>query len=466
MQLDNVTYTDVKYYMWLNGDLTYKLWDQQKPIYNTIKALPNNSNTIVMLCSRQFGKSVHGCLLAIEDCMRNDNIAVMIVAPEIKHCRSIVNPRMKMLTADAPIGMVDFIKSEDTWIIGKSEITLGGFDVQNAGRIRGKTLHKIYIEELVDSNPDSYKDSLRSDLAPALTHSTCPQMIYLTTLPKIPDHPFIIDTIPESQANGAFFKYTIKDNKKLSRSQYETCVRLCGGEDSVEFLREYMCEFVRDQSTTVIPSFNESRHVGIFELPLETRYQITLDFGGVRDKTVGLLHTYDFFNNKHLIIDEREFPANTPTDDIVTEMWRVESGYDIEQRVSDAPGQLLIDLNETHNYQVVMPQKNDWRAAVNQMSVIFSTDTILIHPRCKFLIQSCRSGTFNRNKTDFERTVALGHCDALAALMYALRSINRESPYTNLGNYSSNVWMPPVAQVPTLDVREFGALRKKFGSFQ
>jgi hypothetical protein len=464
MQLANVTYGDVKTYMWHQGDLSYKLWDQQKPIHETVKNLPLNSNTIVMLCARQFGKSVLGCLLAIEDCLNNDNVSVMIVAPEIKHCRSIVNPRMKMLTADAPLTMVSFTKSEDRWAIGTSEIILGGFDVQNAGRIRGKTLHKIYIEELVDSDPDSYMDSLRSDLAPALTHSKNPQMIYLTTLPKIPDHPFITQTIPDSQLDGAFFKFTIKDNKKLSEAQYRTCVRLCGGEDSVEFLREYMCEFVRDQSITVIPYFSE-HHVKNFVLPLETRYFIAIDFGGVRDKTVALLLTYDFFNNKHLIVDERVFKANTPTDEIVDELWRLESGFTIEQRVSDSSGQHLIDLNETHEYQVIMPNKTDWKASVNQMSVLFSLNQILIHPRCQFLIQSCRSGTFNKQRTDFERTAALGHCDALAALMYGIRAVNLESPYTTNNNYSENFWTPPQPEEPSLALKSFG-VRKKFGAFR
>lgn len=460
--MDNLKYSDIRRYFWDSGDLEYKLWDQQKPIHTTIKTLPTTATTVVLLCARQFGKSTTGCILALEDVLTHDNVTVMIVAPEIKHARSIVNPRLRMLTADAPEGLVTFIKSEDRWIVGNSEIILGGFDVKNAGRIRGKTLHKIYIEEIVDSDPDSYRDSLRSDLAPALTHSKHPQMIYLTTLPKIPDHPFILETIPEAQLNGAFFKYTINDNKKLTPEQYAICVRMCGGEDSVEFKREYLCEMVRDQSITVIPHFTKD-HVSTFELPLQSRYFVTIDFGGVRDKTAALLHTYDYFNNKHLIIDERVFDANTNTEEIVGELWRLEAGYTIEQRVSDCPGQLLIDLNETHAYQVVMPNKTDWLASVNQMSVLFTMNQIMIHPRCKFLIQSCRSGTFNKHKTDFERTATLGHCDALAALMYAVRAQSKETPYTSItSQVVDNFWIPQKPDNSNLGFTP----RKKFGVFQ
>lgn len=462
--MDNLKYSDIKQYFWGKGDLEYKLWEQQHPIRNTIKNLPNTAQTIVMLCSRQFGKSTLGCILALEDCLQNHNVSVMILAPEIKHARSIVNPRLRMLTADAPDGMVTHIKSEDRWIIGRSEIILGGFDIKNAGRVRGKTLHKIYIEEIVESNPDSYRESIRSDLAPALTHSKNPQMIYLTTLPKIPDHPFITETIPEAQHHNAFFKYTIHDNKMLTKEQYDTCVRLAGGEDSVDFRREYLCELVRDQSITVIPHFSKD-HVGVFELPLQSRYFVSIDFGGVRDKTVALLHTYDFFNARHMIIDERVFDPNTPTDDIVGELWKMESGYTIEQRISDCPGQLLIDLNSIHGYTVIMPNKTDWQAAVNQMSVLFSTNKIIIHPRCQFLILSCRSGTFNKNKTDFDRTYTLGHCDALAALMYAVRSQNLETPYSYINHgVSDGFWLPPKPEEPTMAIKSFGRV-KKFGAF-
>ena len=463
--MDNLRYSDIRRYFWEKGDLEYKLWDQQKPIHETIKTLPPTANTIVLLCARQFGKSTTGCILALEDCLQHDNISVMIVAPEIKHARSIVNPRLRMLTADAPEGYVNFIKSEDRWLIGKSEIILGGFDVKNAGRIRGKTLHKIYIEEIVDSDPDSYRDSLKSDLAPALTHSKTPQMIYLTTLPKIPDHPFISDTIPEATLNGAFFKYTIHDNKKLTQQQYDTCVRMSGGEDSVEFRREYLCEMVRDQSITVISHFSKD-HVVIFEPPTETKFFVTIDFGGVRDKTVALLHTYDYFNNKFMVIDERVFDANTSTDDIVQELWRMEVGYYIEQRISDCPGQLLIDLNETHGYQVIMPHKSDWLASVNKMAVLFSMNQIVIHPRCKFLIQSCRSGTFNKNKTDFERTHTLGHCDALAALMYAVRGQDRDNPYKYINHGTiDGFFIPPTKEEPSLGLKSF-TTRKQFGVFK
>lgn len=471
--MEDLTYREVLDFLWKEGDLSYKLWKQQEPIYETVRNLPQTSQTIVLLCARQFGKSVLGSLFAIEDCLRNPGVVVMIVGPELKQTRAIVNPRIRLLSADAPEGLVRFVKSEDTWYIGDSELILGGFDVKNATRQRGKTLHKVYIEEIVDSNPDEYNDALRSDIGPALTHSKNAQMVFLTTPPKIPDHPFLLDTVPQAELDGAFFKYTIDDNKALTKEQYDKCVKLCGGKHTVDFLREYMCEIVRDPDKVVIPHFSEQDHIGKFELPVKSFYTVSVDFGGVRDKTCAILHTYDFYNDKDLIIAERYWEPNTPTDVIVKGLRELEAGYEIEARITDVPGQTKIDLQTTFNYEVQTPVKTDWQAGVNQMQVKFSLpQRILIDPRCKFLIQSCKSGTLNKQKTDFERTDALGHCDALASLMYGIRSQNRDNPYPNYNKqYHDNYYTPPAHLSDGEKVAEALAPKtftthKKFGSFK
>lgn len=369
----------------------------------------------------------------------------MIVGPELKQTRAIVNPRIKMLTQDAPEGMVTYLRSEDTWFIGTSRIILGGFDVKNATRQRGKSLYKIYIEEIVDSNPDDYTEAIRSDLGPALTHSKHAQIIYLTTLPKVEDHPFIIETIPEAKFYDAFYSFTIHDNVQLTKEQYNKCVRLCGGEETIEFRREYLNEMVRDAGRVVIPSFNEMFHVKqIIALPQRKTWYTTIDFGGTKDKTAALLHTYDFYNDLDIFWDERIFDANTPTDYIMAEIERMERAHEATtERIADCPGQIQVDLSSV-GYEIRLPPKLDWQAGVNQMSVRFANRKVVIHDRCKFLIASARSGSFNKQRDDFERTKLLGHCDALAAMMYALRVRNTESPY-NDGHrgYSDNMFYRP-----------------------
>lgn len=420
--------------LWNVGILRWKLWPQQEPIYDTIRSLPHNVDTAVVLCARQFGKSYLGAVLAVEDCIRYPGSSVLIVGPTIKQTVDIVHQSVKKIAEDAPDGFIRRSKSETRWYIGDSELIVGGFDIQNATRQRGKTIQSIYLEEIVDSNPDQYSDTIRSDLGPALTHSDHGKMVFLTTPPKLPDHPFLLDTVPQAQLNSSFFKYTIDDNKQLTEDQYSSCVQRCGGKDTIEFRREYMCEVVRDTTMTVIPHFDERIHVREFNEPHACLLQLAMDWGGVRDLTVALVHTYDFASDTDLILDEMMWPANTPTSEILTGLYELEKRFKkpIHMRWIDAPAQLVqIDLASI-GYNAATPHKTDWLSAVNTMAVRFATNKIMIHPKCKFLIQSARSGIFNSSKTDFERTQTLGHCDALAALMYAIRHMDKANPYPHV----------------------------------
>jgi hypothetical protein len=100
----------------------------------------------------------------------------------------------------------------------------------------------------------------------------------------------------------------------------------------------------------------------------------------------------------------------------------------VTDRWADCPGQLQVDLNKV-GFSVKLPKKLDWQAGINHMQVEFGQGRVLIDPKCKFLVASLEAGMYNKNRTDFERSETLGHCDALAALSYALRMLNRENPF-------------------------------------
>jgi len=271
--------------LWFRGNLKYKLWDQQVSIYDAIYALPKEIDEAVVLCARQFGKSHLGVLIAIEQCLRWKDKCFLILGPTLKQTREIVTPRLRHIIADAPEGLIRPSKSEGKWYIGSSELVMGGFDL-NTGSQRGKTLQGVFVEEIVDANPDQYLESLRSDVGPALTHSDGGKIIFLTTLPKIPDHPFITETMSRAQMNNAFYSFTIDDNKALSHSQYEACIRRAGGRHTDDFKREYLNEIIRDKSIVVVPDFDIDRHVADVQVPDTCNWEIYIDWGGVRDLTV------------------------------------------------------------------------------------------------------------------------------------------------------------------------------------
>ena len=435
MKHKKITKEQARAFLWREGDLQFKLWEQQEIIYQTIRKLPRNVQIVVVLCSRQFGKSVLGTILATEDCLRNPDVVVMIIGPTIKQTRSIVRPRMKLITRDAPEGLIRTVKSEDTWYFSNgAELKLGGFDT-NAGSERGKTLYKVYIEEIVDSDPDGYLEFLRSDLGPALTHSKHSQIIYLTTLPKIPDHPFCLETVPTAEENNAFFKFTIKDNKKLDQDQYDACVRMCGGEHTADFKREYMCEQIRDSTIILCPEFDDKIHVMDIVLPEYCSLWIGGDVGGIRDKSVFLLMAYDFPRNKILVLDERAYNPDTGSAIMVAGATNMEQQYQIPGRIKlmaryvDSDGQLRVDFMQQHSYPVALPRKDELEATVNQVRVAVARGEVEISPNCKLLIRTLRSGTFNNTRTDLDRTQTLGHMDAFMALAYGIRHAVKNNPF-------------------------------------
>lgn len=451
------------------------LWDQQEPIYDSIRSLPPTIDEYVVLCARQYGKSHLGVLLAVEDAVRYRDRCILIIGPDTKQTKDIVNPRMRRIQRLLPEGLLVQSKAENKWLVyhdlkgGKqsdfSEIVIGGMN-ENSSSQRGKTVQTIYVEEVVESSPDDYLESLRSDLGPSLTHSKNGKIIFLTTLPKIPDHPFITDTLAGARLNNAVAVFTIDDNKALTPQQKEACIRRCGGEHTDDYKREYLCQEIRDSSIVVVPGYDDSKHVRTLSIPAFTTWHIMVDWGGVRDYTVGLLYTYDYLRNKILVKSEFKHLENTPTDKVWADVvkWRAPYNVAIDWIRADAPGQTLVDLANMTGESVSLPPKDDWQAAINHLNVLFGSNMIEIDPSCTFLRESLRSGTFNKQRTDFSRTKALGHCDALAALMYAVRHFNKENPYPQSTANSENYYMRPKKDEEfDVDASAFG---RGFGAYR
>jgi hypothetical protein len=460
---DDITTLEARHALWNAGILSWKLWKQQLPIYSSIRALQGSVDEAVVLCARQFGKSQLGVLLAIEDCIRWHDVCIVIIGPTLKQTREIVSPRLRRICEDAPEGLVRPSKSEGKWYIGTSELVMGGMDMNSSAQ-RGKTVQNVYIEEIVDSHPDDYTESLRSDIGPALTHSKGGKLIYLTTPPKIPDHPFITETMVKAKLNSSLYTYTIDDNKALTPAQYDACVRRSGGRHTVDFRREYLCEIIRDRSVVIIPDFDDKLHVsGLAERGVDMILETFTDWGGVRDKTASILMGYEFLTGMDYVIDELVWDHNTPTDYIVKEIREKWGSLPIRTHYADAPGQLQVDLANSYDFPVTIPNKVDWEAGINQMGNRFTTNKILINPRCKFTIETCRSGVFNKNRTDFERTAALGHMDAAAALMYGIKCLHRLSPTTAVRAHSDWQWTPLKNQ-PRIPIapKTFGNPHKRF----
>lgn len=449
---------------WRKGRLRWKLHAAQKHIYDTIRNLPVTIREPVILSSRRLGKSYLIVTMALEDCLRNKNVRVRIIGPDIKQTTNIVVPLITKITQDAPEGLIKRTKSENKWIVGDSELILGGFDSSNIESHRGSESYSIYIEETGSCSPDQYSYAMTDVLKPQLLHSRG-RIVHATTPPPSMGHPFVVDTISQARVNNSFFQYTIYDNPLLDQDQIEDAIKDCGGVDTIAFRREYLCELIKDERLLVYPEF--SPHCLSTHVPEHWKGTISIDFGGIRDKTVALLLTYDFIQGIDLVLDERVFDRNTDTRTIIETIREMEVAWGLKDptRYADASGMTHVDANQLFGYHFAAPHKDDLDAAVNAVRIRLAQGKLKVNPKCKVLMQTLESQQYNDKRTDFLRTDALGHNDAGMALTYGIRMLDRiTNPYPIVRHNRETTWAPKQQEPMEQLVSNLGW--KSFGSFK
>lgn len=407
---------------WQTGNLTYKLHSGQKRIWKALQDA--TAQEALLFISRQWGKSYLSACYALSYCLRHPNKIVRIAAPTLKQAQDIVSDNLAPICADAPSGLINPIKSAYRWQVGQSELRLGVLESAHVDSLRGGNASLVIAEEGGFVSSDDYEYALRSVIGPQLLRSGG-QLIHVTTPSKEPEHFIHKEIYPRCALAGTKFEFDIYTNPQLTDEQIEKAKVLAGGEQSSAWRREYLVHIVRDDSAVCVPEFDESKHVFTDEPPEHAVWGYFADFGGIRDKTVSLLCCWNFELARLEVHDERHHEANTETDTIVQAMRDMGKPYKVRQSYMDAPGQVLVDLRYKHNFEALLPHKDDFEAGINAVRLAVNQGKIMIHERCRFLIQTLRGATFNKNRTDFARTVALGHMDALAALVYANRMIDR-----------------------------------------
>lgn len=419
--------------LWYSGNLRFLLHSAQHLIYDKFHS--TNDRETVMLCSRRFGKSFLSLVLCLEHCIRHPYTIARFVPPEIKQAWSITQPIMAKLQQSWPRGLITFVAAEKAWKIGRgSWLYLGGFDSQ-ADAQRGGEASLIVCDEAGFTCPESYAYIMKSVLKPQLL-TTRGRMLIPSTPSREPDHEFLQVTVPDAKLENRLHKFTIYDNPLLDEDQIEQAKRDCGGEDTEDWKREYLCEVVRSKQITVLPRWDSEAYVQEFDVkPWEYRVLVG-DFGGVNDKTVLHVLAYDYHSPVYGIfkfVDERSYAPGTTTEEIVAGIralhtqWIKPSEAPEQDTTAylDCPGQLQVDLNNHHGIHVRIPLKDEFHAGVNLINIMVNQKRILVHPRCKFTIMSFESARFNERRTDYVRSPVLGHCDAIASAIYGIRMIER-----------------------------------------
>jgi len=410
---------------WYDADITYKLHSGQIMLWNHIVKLKRVGVQEVYLdIARQFGKSYFSCVYAIAYCIRYPRSIVRIAAPTLKQARDIVQDNLDVIVSDAPKGLITQEKSDYRWKIGESSLRLGVLERAHVDSLRGGNARLIILEEGGFVKSDDYVYALQSVIAPQLLRSQG-QLIHITTKSEDPDHYLHSIIEPKTRISNSYFMYSVYDNPQLTAEQIDKAKEMVGGEHSIAWRREYLCQIVRDGGRICIPNFSYDLHVNDASHPEHANWITSIDFGGVKDKTVALFGYYDYPSASITVYDECDFDPNTDTDKIMFKVYQKEGIYPITRRRCDAAGQILVDLKSKHNYDTQLPLKDTLEAGLNMVRLLLDQGKLTIHPNCRLLIKTLHGGMLNKQLNDYERSKDLGHNDALAALIYLIRSADK-----------------------------------------
>jgi hypothetical protein len=422
--------------LWRRGRLRWKLFDDQKRVYDFIHSCPHK--VVVINSTRQFGKSFIGATDAIEFANQTPEALIRYVAGTQKSLRKIVGPIFREIHRDCPADLRPHYDSGDTcWRFpDKAEIHVAAANDGHADDSRGQRAHRCYVEEAGFIDDLDYL--VKSVLLPQ-TKTTGGKIILISTPPETPSHAFW-SFYDRAMYRGAAITVTIDEDEHTPLAAKEELIEEMGGRQSTKARRELWCERIVDETRAICPEFDAERAVRlVYDAPAPTYEQplVSLDLGWA-DKTGVLFGYYDFKRAKLVIQDELLLTRNR-TDQIVQKAREKEAALwpapkRPVMRVCDAPLLVLNDISTFHKWPVAAPMKDDLDAMVNELRLWTQADRLHIDPRCRGLVAQLQAAIWDTARRKFERTTD-GHSDLVASLIYMIRTApTHECPYPALAH--------------------------------
>ncbi|MEM1415519.1 MAG: hypothetical protein AAGH15_11490 [Myxococcota bacterium] len=430
--------------VWTGGDLSYLLHPGQLELRSAY--LSSDSRKFVLRCARRWGKSRWLTVLGLEKCLQKPGSWVRFAVPEKAQAEEIVEEHMDPILDDCPAELrPEHQISKSRWAFPNgSRFVLAGCDGKNARRLRGKSTDLGMVDEAGDVDRLEYV--VRSVLMPS-TATTNGRVIISSTPSVTPAHPFDSMYCVEAEAEGYYYHRTIYDAPHITPEDIDDLKKESGGELSSHWIREYLARPILDDALAVIPEWTAAKEVCVapHERPARFDTYVVGDFG-FNDLTVVLFGYYDFLRDWIVIEDEVVF-RNTAYRDIAPvllakerELWRLEDGTTAgtpgepwkgpKRRIADCTLQERRDLSKYEGWAAYAPEKFDSVSAINITRAWVGEQRIRVHPRCRTLIAHLGGAIWNKSRKSFERSGEYGHFDALDALKYFVRHVNRgRNPY-------------------------------------
>lgn len=420
--------------LWKSGNFTELLLnDYQREMRD--KFDKSDSILFTLLSSRRIGKTWVEGAIALRQCMTRPNSRVLFLSTTTEQVEEICDQTFTLLLETCPedIKPVYHKKSHKYRFKNGSEIRVKGLDKTGGDAIRGVKAHLVIFDEFC-----FMKDivNIIDSVVMPMVIGTGGRILLGSTPPSTPGHESV-GIIRKCEMTDSIAKFTIDAALDVlyTQKQIDMFLSEAGGRDSTVCRREYFCEIATEADLAVFPALSDSKMKTIVVNTPKPTYPIdryvSMDIG-MRDMTVILFGYWDYPRATLVIEDEIVFDKNKADTGSVAEaikkkereLWGANAP---KKRVCDTDPRMIADLHKISNIKFIATKKDKKHAQVNQTNIMFLNNEIEISPKCVTLIDHCRYGVWKENFLEYQRTKAMGHFDAIDALVYMVRNISRSS---------------------------------------
>jgi hypothetical protein len=410
--------------LWAAGRLRWKLKPEQRELYDGI--VSSNVQLIYGDWSRRGGKSFVAATYTVEEALRQ-KIKIRFGTAFRSDLEEFIIPTFDRVLEDCPDSLRPRFKATRKVYEFRhgSEIKLVGLD-KNPNGLRGNDIQVIVIDEAGFVSKLEY--IYKSVIMPATMRMKKIKIIILSTPPVEGKEHFAheLKLKAEMQGNGFYHKKTIDELSDVDESEKERLFSEVGGQSSDTAQREFYCVWKVPEGLSICPTFDPKTHVMEFPKPKYANWLFAGDMGGVRDLSAGLSLCYSHDTGLVHVWDESIHDPKFPTSKIVEGFRLMIKDDPNVTKVLDAPGITSIDLS-TLDFPITKPEKAEFHTSLTFLRNAFYRNEIVIHPRCEMLIRTLENGLLNKARSDFQRSITLGHCDAAMALIYGLRALDKST---------------------------------------
>jgi hypothetical protein len=446
-------------YLWGRANLKWALHSGQKEIYRYVQQkYEEGERRFVLLCGRRYGKTRYLVTEAFARALAKPNQRILYASLTWKSAVDYVLPEVQYLCEYAPDHLCPKVVGGDIRFPNGSVIVLRGCEDQaKANRLRGPKAHWAYVDEAGFIEDLDYV--VNSVISWQLL--TTDGGVTLASSPPLSAGHKFVQYLVDAEVKGTLIRRKTEDAPHVTPAILAKLCADMGGPKSTVWKREGLAQLVTDESKAVLPEFQDMEGVVVvphasLTVPAFCFWFVAADLGYL-DLTAILMAYYDFDRGKTVVISEKILRKPT-SHDVQEATQKLEAEFSIipETRVVDTS---LFTIADLHKLQPEEEEARRWRptrkddreAAINAVRLALVRQQVEISDRCRTLIAHCRHAIWNTSRTQFSRSADDGHYDAVAALIYLIRSIDKtrnpypQTPYISFNQHNPGVSPAPVA---------------------